>query len=89
MNTLLVDVCDTLYRENTTFDFMAWRNRDDPTESRLLESRRRFWHRRHYRLTGHDRIRTRIIGQLTVTESKILKEQGQQFLDSITRIEKT
>lgn len=89
MNTLLVDVCDTLYRANTTFDFMAWRHRDDPSMQHLLNARRHLWHRLNYRLTGNDRIRTRVIARLAGAEATLLAEQGRQFIATIPRIEET
>ncbi|MEM7364090.1 MAG: HAD-IB family phosphatase [Pseudomonadota bacterium] len=89
MNTLLVDVCDTLFRSNTTFDFMAWHDRDDPTTTQLLRSRHHIWHRLHYRLTGEDRIRTRVIARLADADAAILQEQGRQFVQTIEKINET
>jgi len=85
--TLLVDLCGTLYRSNTTFDFLRFLLADDADYRRFEESSKTLPARLANRLLVGDRRRTRAIGFLDGYSRSFLTEAADSFLDSIDMIE--
>lgn len=83
---ILVDVCWTLYRSNTTFDFLDWLIHD-PGYLRLRRWGRSRWGHRLVvgilRLTGHDVQRMLALRYLRPYSEKTISDKAQEFVDSV------
>ena len=84
---LLLDVCHTLYSSNTTFDFLAWRLKDDIEYQALAKKRSSIHNRIRARLGFQDEIRELAVGFLTGLPLEELDRAAMVFAETLTPIQ--
>jgi phosphoserine phosphatase len=89
MNVLLVDVCHTLYRSNTTFDFLAWYLKHDPDYEIVARRRKNILVRTAQKLTGQDRVRPAAIRCLQGHQQADLQVAATEFIRTLEPIKQT
>ncbi len=89
MTTLLFDVCHTLYKSNTTFDFLAFYFGDDDRYQKLARKRRSLLNRMLSKLGMGRDYRPDLIALLAGESESILRERAAHFVAGLQEIEPT
>lgn len=83
MNTALIDICGTLFRSNTTFDFLSWYLHDNKRYRRLCRIRKfraiGFANHWIHRLTGFDLMRIAALRFLKGRSKTELYDSANKF----------
>ena len=89
LNVLLVDVCHTLYKSNTMFDFLRWYLAGDSGYQRLQKLRGSLPVRVALKLSPRDFIRNKAVTYLKGHKQTDLLEAANRFIEQLVPIPET
>ncbi len=84
-----MDVCHTLYKSNTTYDFLEWYLSANQDYQRLVKFRQNLLVRVAARAIGHDIVRSKAIAYLKGLEYSALIDAATIFVDQLDPIPET